>query len=165
MIRPAPDLKKPGQESVWDFPRPAQAENVSSHLKIVHGGIIIAETRRAVRTLETSHPPSYYFPREDVARDVLSSSDQTSHCEWKGIARYFDASIKGEIFRDVAWSYANPTKNFQILKNYIAFYCAPFENCWVDDEKVVPQPGQFYGGWITSRLAGPFKGIPGSQFW
>jgi uncharacterized protein (DUF427 family) len=165
LTRPTPNLKKSGQESVWDFPRPAIAEQVSSHLKIVHHGVIIAETRRSVRTLETSHPPTYYFPREDIALDLLSSSNQSSQCEWKGIATYFDASIKGEIFRDVAWSYPKPTKSFQMLTNYIAFYCAPFDNCWVDGEKAVPQPGQFYGGWITSKLAGPFKGIPGSQFW
>ncbi len=165
MNHPIPEPKKMGQESVWDFPRPAVAEQVASHIKINHGGMIIADTRRAVRTLETSHPPSYYFPREDVTMGLLTASQNKSFCEWKGNARYFDISVKGQLFRDVAWSYPRPTKSFGILTNFIAFYSMPFDECVVDGEKVVPQPGGFYGGWITSKLAGPFKGIPGSQFW
>jgi uncharacterized protein (DUF427 family) len=165
MIQPAPDRKKTGQESVWDFPRPAIAELVTSHLKIIHRGAVIAETRRGVRTLETSHPPSYYFPPEDVDMKLLSVSENRSVCEWKGNAIYFDVTLQSEVLRDVAWSYATPTKSFQILRNHIAFYAAPFEQCFVDGEKVVPQPGGFYGGWINSKLAGPFKGAPGSRFW
>lgn len=165
MNHPIPEPKKMGQEIVWDFPRPAVAEQVASHIKITHGGMIIADTRRAVRTLETSHPPSYYFPREDVTMGLLTASQNKSFCEWKGNARYFDISVKGQLFRDVAWSYSRPTKSFGILANFIAFYSMPFDECVVDGEKVVPQSGGFYGGWITSKLAGPFKGIPGSQFW
>ena len=165
MNLPTPDIKKPGQESVWDFPRPAIAEPVASHLKIRHRGVVIAETRRGVRTLETSHPPSYYFPREDVAMKLLSVSDNRSLCEWKGSATYFDISVNAEVLRDVAWSYANPTPSFQMLRSHVAFYAAPFDDCFVDGEKVVPQPGGFYGGWVTSRFAGPFKGIEGSRFW
>jgi len=164
-MHPTPDPKKAGQESAWDFPRPAIAELVTSHLKIIYRGVIIAETRHGVRTLETSHPPSYYFPREDVEMNLLSVSKNSSVCKWKGNATYFDISLQSEVRRDVAWSYENPTRPFQMLRNHIAFYSAPFDDCFVDEEKVMPQPGGFYGGWITSKLAGPFKGITGSRFW
>jgi uncharacterized protein (DUF427 family) len=165
MKRPVPDPKTDGQESVWDYPRPAIAEQVSSHLKIIHRGVTVAETRRGVRTLETSHPPSYYFPPEDVAVSLLSASVNTSMCEWKGAARYYDVTVLGKTFPSVAWSYPSPTSSFLILSGFISFYAAPFEDCFVDGEKVTPQPGGFYGGWITSKLAGPFKGVPGSRFW
>jgi uncharacterized protein (DUF427 family) len=165
MRHPVPDPKKAGQESVWDFPRPAIAEHTLAHLKIMHRGVIVAETRRGVRTLETSHPPSYYFPPEDVAMQLMSVSDNRSVCEWKGDAAYFDVAVKGDVLRNVAWRYAKPTRPFEMLRNHLAFYAAPFDDCFVDGEKVVPQPGGFYGGWITSKMAGPFKGIPGSMFW
>ncbi len=135
------------------------------HLKIVHRGVTIAETRRGVRTLETSHPPSYYFPRADVLLEVLSSSANSSFCEWKGNATYFDVVIKGEFLHNIAWTYQQPTSPFTVLRDHIAFYAAPFDGCYVEGEKVTPQPGGFYGGWITSKLAGPFKGISGSRFW
>jgi uncharacterized protein (DUF427 family) len=165
MIHPTPDPILAGQESVWQFPRPAIAQQTSMHLKIEHRGVILAETRRGVRTLETSHPPSYYFPREDVEMAFLSPSANRSFCEWKGDANYFDVAVKGEILRDIAWTYQQPTVPFVILQGHIAFYAAPFDSCYVDGEKALPQPGGFYGGWITSKLAGPFKGIPGSRFW
>jgi uncharacterized protein (DUF427 family) len=164
-MRPVRDVKTQGQESVWDFPRPAIAEHVSTHLKIIHRGVVVAETRRGVRTLETSHPPSYYFPPDDVAMALLSEADDASFCEWKGAARYFDIAVAGQIFRGGAWSYPRPTEAFRMLSGYISFYAAPFDGCFVDGETVIPQPGGFYGGWITSKLAGPFKGIAGSQFW
>lgn len=164
-MHPVPDPTYAGQENVWDFPRPAIAEHTSSHLKIIHNGATIAETRRGVRTLETSHPPSYYFPREDVALALLSPSTNRSFCEWKGDATYFDVAVWHEVLSDVAWGYPRPTATFVILRDHIAFYAAPFEGCFVDGEKVVPQPGGFYGGWITSKFAGPFKGITGSRFW
>jgi uncharacterized protein (DUF427 family) len=161
----ARDPVGPGQESVWDFPRPARAERVSCRLRIVHRGEVVAETCDGVRTLETSHPPSYYFPPDAVAPGILRRSRHGSFCEWKGQASYFDVVIAGETLTDVGWSYAAPTNSFAILRDHLAFYAAPFDACFVDGEKVVPQPGGFYGGWITSRLAGPFKGIPGSRFW
>jgi uncharacterized protein (DUF427 family) len=160
-----PDPTKPNQESVWAYPRPAVAQACNHHLKIMHGGLALAETRRGVRTLETSHPPSYYFPRADIAMDVLRSSTRRSICEWKGQAVYFDVTIGGTTLRDVGWSYPAPSPAFQILQDYIAFYATPFEGCFVDGEKVVPQPGTFYGGWITAHVAGPFKGVPGSAHW
>ena len=127
--------------------------------------MIVAETRSAVRTIETSHPPTYYFPRADVHAELVRSRRPGSLCEWKGAAIYFDVSVGGEVAREAAWSYPNPTAAFAAIANHIAFYASPFEACFVDGERVRSQPGGFYGGWITSDLAGPFKGVPGSRFW
>jgi uncharacterized protein (DUF427 family) len=155
----------PGQESVWCYPRPPVAQPCASHLKVMHRGVTAAETRRAIRTLETSHPPTYYFPREDVAMYLLRRSQRRSFCEWKGEAVYFDVLIEGRPLCDVAWSYPRPSAGFESLGNHIAFYARSFEGCFIDGERATPQPGGFYGGWITSHVAGPFKGGPGSQLW
>ncbi|MEP3225684.1 MAG: DUF427 domain-containing protein [Parasphingorhabdus sp.] len=160
-----PDPVKPGQESVWDYPRPAIAEPNHHHLEIIHKGVKIASTKAGFRTLETSHPPTYYFPPEDVAWTHLCTSPRRTICEWKGQARYLDAVIEGDTLDMVAWTYANPNSSFAMIRNHVAFYPAPFDRCLVDGETVVPQPGGFYGGWISSHVAGPFKGIPGSRFW
>jgi uncharacterized protein (DUF427 family) len=160
-----PDPVLPGQESVWRYPRPAIAEATARHLQIVHRGVVVADTRRGVRTLETSHPPTYYFPPGDVAAGILRPSPRTSFCEWKGHAAYWSVAVAGERLEDAAWSYPAPNADFAILKDHIAFYAAPFDACMVDGERVTPQPGGFYGGWITAHVAGPFKGGPGSRFW
>lgn len=165
MGHPEPDPVQPGQESVWDYPRPAIAEHTAAHIVIEQNGITIADTRRAVRVLETSHPPNYYIPPDDIAEGVLRRAAGSSMCEWKGAAKYWDVVAGDDVLERVGWSYANPTAEFRILKDYLAFYAAPFDRCIVDGETVTPQPGQFYGGWITSKVAGPFKGIPGSRFW
>ncbi len=162
-MKPAPI--GPGQESVWAYPRPPIAQPCQHHLKITHRGVTVAETRRGIRTLETSHPPSYYFPPSDVAPALLQRSSKRSFCEWKGVAVYFDLTVAGEILRDVAWAYPAPNPDFMILCDHIAFYAAPFDGCFVDEERVTPQPGGFYGGWVTDHVTGPFKGIPGSRFW
>ena len=159
------DPVKPGQDSVWDYPRPAVAQACTRRVQIIHKGHVLADTKAAVRTLETSHPPSYYIPRDDIAMHLLRPGTSSSFCEWKGSASYFDAVIGGDVFANVGWSYPKPTSSFMILKDHIAFYATPFDQCLVDGEKVQPQQGGFYGGWITSDLAGPFKGIPGSRFW
>lgn len=164
-MRPTPDPVGPGQESVWSYPRPAIAEPCERRITIVHRGVTLADTRRAVRTLETSHPPSYYFPPDDVDQGALVRSSASSFCEWKGAASYFDVRLAGETLRDVAWSYARPTPAFASLADCVAFYAAPFDACLIDGERARPQPGGFYGGWISSREAGPFKGGPGSRFW
>jgi uncharacterized protein (DUF427 family) len=164
-MRVVPDPSGPKQESVWSYPRPPVAEASQRHLKIVHRDFILASTRNGVRTLETSHPPTYYLPLGDVAPGVLRPSRRRSLCEWKGEAVYFDVVLNGEIFGEVAWSYPEPTSAFESLRNHIAFYAWPFDQCSVDDERVTPQPGDFYGGWITSDITGPFKGVPGSRFW
>jgi uncharacterized protein (DUF427 family) len=163
MISPDPIL--PGQESVWAYPRPAIAQACARRVQIIHKGISIADTKNSIRTLETSHPPSYYIPRADIAVDLLSPSSNSSFCEWKGSASYWNVSVSGETFANVGWSYANPSHDFEMLRDHIAFYAGPFEGCFIDGERVVPQEGGFYGGWITSHVAGPFKGVPGSRFW
>lgn len=164
-VKPRPDPVASGQESVWSYPRPAIAEPTNAHVVIKHRGRIVADTRAAVHTLETSHPPSYYIPRGDIAPDVLRPAEGGSFCEWKGAASYWDVVVDGVVLPHVGWSYANPTTAFASLRDHVAFYAAPFDRCSVDRETVTPQPGGFYGGWITSKVAGPFKGVPGSREW
>jgi uncharacterized protein (DUF427 family) len=160
-----PDPPAPGQESVWDYPRPAIAEPTARHIRIIHKGMVLADSRKAWRTLETSHPPTYYIPQSDIAMECLAPNQARSLCEWKGQARYWDVVIGGERIAGAGWSYPSPTAPFAGIAGHIAFYAAPFDACEVDGEQVTPQPGGFYGGWITSREAGPFKGVPGSRFW
>lgn len=165
MNDPSPDPIKPGQESVWAFPRPSIAQSIDAHLRVVLDGRTIAETRRGVRTIETSHPPTYYFPPDDIAIDALRPVAGTSFCEWKGSATYFDV-MSGDVVRPkAAWTYSDPTSAFAMICDHVAFYAADMDACFVDGELVQPQPGGFYGGWITSRVVGPFKGVPGSRFW
>ncbi|MCA0979279.1 DUF427 domain-containing protein [Qipengyuania flava] len=154
-----------GQESVWNYPRPAIAEPSDRHLVIRHNGETLAETCKAWRTLETSHPPTYYLPPEDVATEFLSPNPHRSLCEWKGQARYWDVVLNDERIRAACWSYPDPATAFRPIAGYYAFYPSPFDECLVDGERTLPQPGGFYGGWITSREAGPFKGVPGSRYW
>lgn len=161
----APDPVGHGQESVWSYPRPAIAEPSARAVRIEHCGQVIADSRACVRTLETSHPPSWYLPPTDTLMSALRRSARRSFCEWKGEAVYWDLVVDGDVLRDVAWGYPAPTPAFAILRDHIAFYAGLLDSCFVDGERVVPQPGGFYGGWITSDLAGPFKGIPGSRFW
>lgn len=164
-MRPAPEVPRPGQESVWDYPRPAVAERISKRLQVISGGQVIADTTRGVRTLETSHPPTYYFPPEDIAEGALAPVRGSSLCEWKGQARYFDVTASGVRAERAAWAYDAPTEGFRILAGHVAFMPAQMEACLVDGERARPQEGGFYGGWITDDLAGPFKGPPGTRFW
>lgn len=164
-MRPRPDPVGPGQESVWSYPRPAVAEYSAAHVLIEHDGRNIADTHASVRTLETSHPPTYYIPPGDLAPNVLRRAEGSSFCEWKGSAVYWDVVIGDIVIRRVGWSYPDPTRAFVMLRDHVAFYAAPFDRCSIDGETVVPQPGDFYGGWITANLAGPFKGVPGSMGW
>lgn len=154
------------QESVWDYPRPPRLEATARHLRVVHGGVVVAETRRGLRILETSHPPVYYFPPEDVSMELLQPSKRRkTFCEFKGVASYWDVVVNGVKTVDVAWSYAAPATSYAKLKDHLAFYGGVADECWVDGERVVPQPGDFYGGWITSHVKGPFKGPPGTLGW
>lgn len=164
-MRPRPDPAGAGQESVWSYPRPAIAEPTGAHIVIEHAGLMIADTRGAVRTLETSHPPSYYIPPADIAPGMLRRGAGSSFCEWKGAAVYWDVVIGDIVLASVGWSYPTPSRPFASLRDHVAFYAAPFDRCSVDGETVMPQPGGFYGGWITSGVVGPFKGIPGSRLW
>jgi uncharacterized protein (DUF427 family) len=156
---------QPGQESVWDYPRPPRAEPTTRHIRILHRGVVLADTRAAWRTLETSHPPTYYIPQADIAMERLVPNAGRSFCEWKGMARYWDVIVGDARLVGAGWSYPSPTRGFEGIAGHIAFYAAPFDAATIDGEQVSPQPGGFYGGWVTSREAGPFKGIPNSRFW
>lgn len=156
---------EPGQESVWDYPRPPRLEPTARHLEVVFNGVVVASTRNGYRVLETSHPPVYYIPPEDVTREVLRQADGSSACEWKGAARYWDLEVDGRVARKVAWSYPAPDPSFAPIRDHLAFYAGRVDECRVDGEVVTPQPGDFYGGWITSEVVGPFKGAAGTWGW
>jgi uncharacterized protein (DUF427 family) len=161
-----PDPVGAGQESVWDYPRPPRLEKSARRVRIVHRGIVVADTGSALRLLETSHPPSWYLPPAAIAPGLLRpSASRGSFCEWKGDARYWDLAIADAYLPAIGWSYPDPSPGYEALKDHLAFYAAPFDSVSIDGEPVRPQPGGFYGGWITGDVAGPFKGVPGSQFW
>lgn len=155
----------PGQESVWDYPRPPRIEPTSRHVRVVFGGVTIADTRRALRVLETSHPPTYYIPPEDIRMEYLTPTGKRSFCEFKGMAGYYTVRIGEQRAENAAWFYAHPSPGYEALAGYVAFYPSRMDACYVDDEQVVAQEGDFYGGWITSDIVGPFKGGPGTWGW
>lgn len=154
-----------GQESVWDYPRPPRLEKTDKHLRVVLNGQTIAETRRAYRILETSHPPVYYFPPEDVRTEILRESGKSSFCEWKGRAGYYDLQSGAKTVEKAAWFYPQPNEDFMEIKDYIAFYPSQMDACYVNDELAQVQEGDFYGGWITPDIVGPFKGGDGTWNW
>ena len=155
----------PNQESVWDYPRPPRLERVSERVRVELGGVELANTTRAFRVLETSHPPTYYLPPGDVRMDLLRPSSRATYCEWKGRAQYWTAKVDGRLVAEAAWSYPDPTSRFSELKDHLAFYCSKMDACYVGDEEAWAQEGDFYGGWITSRIVGPFKGAAGTWGW
>ena len=155
----------PGQESVWDYPRPPRLERCGRRLQVVFAGEVVAETRAGYRVLETSHPPVYYFPPGDVRDEYLERAPGVSFCEWKGEAGYVSLRVGDRVAVAAGWSYARPSPAFLALKDHLAFYASRVDDCFVDGERVTPQPGGFYGGWITSDVVGPFKGGPGSMGW
>jgi len=154
----------PGQESVWDYPRPPRLEVHQGHIRVLCQGVLIADSRRAKRVLETSHPPNFYIPPSDVKQEYLLPASGQSFCEWKGLAGYYDLAVGDTVLPRVAWFYRDPSDPYALLRNNIAFYAHSLE-CYVDGERAIPQPGGFYGGWITSRVTGPFKGEPGTMHW
>jgi uncharacterized protein (DUF427 family) len=156
---------RPDQESVWDYPRPPKLEPTVKHVSVYFNGELIADSRRAWRVLETSHPPVYYVPPEDVRTDYLTPSQGSSWCEWKGQATYFDIVVGEKMASKAAWSYPKPTPSFAAIKDHVAFYAGLMDRCQVDGEEVSPQPGGFYGGWIIEDIVGPFKGEPGTSGW
>jgi uncharacterized protein (DUF427 family) len=163
--RPVPAPAGPGQESVWDYPRPPRLEAVPQRLRIVFDGLTLADTQRGWRVLETSHPPTYYLPQEDIAPGCLVPAGQGSLCEWKGRAAYFDVAGPRRRAARAAWTYPKPTEAFAAIAGHVAFYAGAMEGYYVGDERVTPQPGGFYGGWITKGIVGPFKGEPGTMGW
>jgi uncharacterized protein (DUF427 family) len=165
MTRPTPTKPDPGQESVWDYPRPPRLEEVSERLRVLFGGKTIADTVKGYRVLETSHPPVYYIPPDDVVQHCLQAAPGSSWCEFKGEARYWSIEVDGRRAGNAAWSYPRPSPAFAALAGYLAFYASRVDECRVGEERVQPQQGDFYGGWITSRIVGPFKGGAGTRGW
>ncbi|MEO7001692.1 MAG: DUF427 domain-containing protein [Ktedonobacterales bacterium] len=163
--RPKPLQPGPGQESVWDYPRPPRIEAASRHIQVIFNGEVIAETRRALRVLETSHPPVYYIPLEDVRSDALTPTRRSTFCEFKGAARYYTISVGGKTATESAWYYPDPSPGYAALRDHVAFYPDRVGACYVDGERVHAQAGDFYGGWITAGIVGPFKGEPGTMGW
>lgn len=155
----------PGQESVWDYPRPPRLEDSPKHIQVIFNGVIVADTYQAKRVLETSHPPVYYIPPEDIKMAYLRPTDQATWCEWKGQAAYYTIRVGEKQVSNAAWFYPRPTTGFESLKNYVAFYPGLMDACFVNGEQVQAQAGDFYGGWITSDIIGPFKGGPGTKGW
>lgn len=155
----------PGQESVWDYPRPPRLEDSPKHIVVRFNGETIADSRRTKRVLETSHPPVYYIPPEDVRMEFLCKTPRSTFCEWKGQASYYTLTVGDRTETNVAWFYPNPTPRFAGIKDYIAFYPGRMDECLVDGERVQAQPGDFYGGWITQDIVGPFKGGMGTWGW
>jgi uncharacterized protein (DUF427 family) len=164
-VHPRPDPVGPGQESVWNYPRPPSAEVSARHVVVELGGLVVADTVRAVRVCETSHPPVFYVPRDDVTDGVLVRAEGRSWCEWKGAATYWDAVVDGRRVAAVGWSYEEPAPGFEHLRAAVAFYPSRVDRATVDGEQVRAQPGDFYGGWITADVVGPFKGDPGTRGW
>jgi uncharacterized protein (DUF427 family) len=160
-----PDRPAPGQESVWDYPRPPRVESSDELVVVRLGGVVVCETRRALRVLETSHPPNYYLPTVDFLPDALRPAAGSSVCEFKGHAEYLDVVAGGVVAAAAAWTYPQPWAGFEQLAGHVALYPAAMQECTVAGERVRPQSGGFYGGWITSRVAGPFKGGPGTNGW
>ena len=160
-MRPQRIEPGPGQESVWDFPRPPVAVPFAGRVRVVHAGAVVADTASAWRVLETSQPPAFYLPAVDIDLARMRTSSSTTWCEWKGSAAYWQLDDIG----DAAWSYAHPTPTFAAITGHLAFYAQKVDECWVNDELVQPNPGNFYGGWITSTVVGPFKGAPGTLGW
>jgi uncharacterized protein (DUF427 family) len=166
-MRRSPQSRRPGpgQESVWDYPRPPALAQSDARIEVELAGTLIASSQRAWRVLETSHPPVYYLPPADVRLDLLEASPKRSFCEWKGRASYHHVVVGARRAENAAWSYPSPVSRFEPIRDYLAFYPSAMDRCRVDGEVVRAQEGDFYGGWITSRIVGPFKGGPGSLGW
>jgi uncharacterized protein (DUF427 family) len=154
----------PGQESVWDYPRPPRLEASDRHLVVALDGTTVAETRRSHRVLETSQPPAYYFDPADVRFDLLRTATRRTFCEWKGQAAYFDIVVGDQVIEAAAWTYPDPVPAFDAIRDHVAFYPQRLR-CTVDGEVVAANEGAFYGGWITSHVVGPFKGGAGTTHW
>ncbi len=145
------------KECVWDYPRPPRLEVFSKPIRIEFAGKLIVESTHTIRVLETSHPPVYYIPRQDIRPEFIHPAPGQSFCEWKGKATYWSIIASGKRAERAAWSYETPAAPFSVIRGYLAFYPSLMDACFVDGEKAVPQSGKFYGGWITSNLIGPFK--------
>ncbi|MDD1415798.1 DUF427 domain-containing protein [Dolichospermum sp. ST_con] len=164
-MRPQPIPPQPGQESVWVYPRPPRVEDTTKHIQIIFNGEIITDTHCAKRALETSHPPNYYLPIQDIKTEYLTKSDRKTYCEWKGWASYYNLTVGDRTALNVAWYYEEIFPDYEQLKGHLGFYPQPMDGCYVDGEKITPQAGDFYAGWITRDIVGPFKGESGTRGW
>jgi uncharacterized protein (DUF427 family) len=154
------------EESVWDYPRPPAIAPCERRVRIEHGGVVVAESDRALRVLETASPPTIYVSAADVRTDLLEQADRRhTVCEWKGRASYFHLDGAGERSEAAAWTYPEPKEPYRELQDHFAFYPGRVDACYLGDERVHPQAGDFYGGWVTAEIAGPYKGEPGSEGW
>ncbi|CAN5444641.1 DUF427 domain-containing protein [soil metagenome] len=154
------------KESVWDYPRPPRVEPETRRVRVELGGVTIADSTRALRVLETAGPPTIYLPREDVREKHLTDAPgHNTHCEWKGGASYLHAEAGGARAEHAAWFYPEPRPDYAELEGHVAFYAGRVDACHLDDERVRPQGGTFYGGWVTDEIEGPFKGEPGTEGW
>ena len=152
-------------ESVWDYPRPPRMEASPKRIQIIFNGETIADSKSTFRILETSHPPVYYIPPKEFRTEYLSRATRMSYCEWKGQASYYDLTVKDRKEQAVVWYYPSPPQSYAMVKDYLAVYPSRMDRCLVDGEEVVAQEGDFYGGWITSEIKGPFKGGAGTMGW
>jgi uncharacterized protein (DUF427 family) len=152
-------------ERVWDYPRPPALVPCERRVRIELGGARIADSTRALRVLETSHPPTIYVPPEDFAPGALVPAAGSSWCEWKGRASYLDVVGGARREAAAAWAYPSPVAAYAALRDHVAVYPGRMDACLVGEERVQAQPGDFYGGWITADLVGPFKGAPGTLGW
>ncbi len=150
---------------MWDYPRPPRLERSDRTIEVVLGGQVVARTRAALRVLETSHPPTYYLPAASFVDGSLRPAGGSSLCEWKGLASYVDVLGGDAVAERAGWHYPEPTAAFADIVDHVALYPGLMDRCTVDGEVVLPQPGGFYGGWVTSSVVGPFKGDPGTMFW
>lgn len=165
MSRPVPDPVGPGQESVWEYPRPPALRRSAELVEVHLGGMVVASSRSTIQVLETSHPPTYYLPLAGFADGVLHPVPGSTVCEWKGRAHYFDLRAGGVTATRAAWTYPEPVGGFEALRRHVGVMPGAVDACFVDGERVRPQEGAFYGGWITGTVVGPFKGVPGSTAW
>jgi uncharacterized protein (DUF427 family) len=167
MTRKPPDVLPPGpgQESVWDYPRPPAVEADNRRVEVIFAGEIIADSDRTFRVLETSHPPTFYIPPGDVRTELLESAGTASFCEFKGRAVYFNIRAGGRLAEKAAWCYPEPAPGYDAITGHFAFYAGRMDRCVVGGQVVRPQEGGFYGGWITPEVVGPFKGKPGTGGW
>lgn len=163
------EVPAPGQESVWDYPRPPEVREAEAPMKIVFGGEVVAATSRGLKVCETAGAPVYHFPPEDVRQEFLKDVPGGSFCEWKGEARYFDLSVSGRTAEKAVYCYPDPLddlgQGFSRIAGWFVFYAGLVDEAWVGDEQAMPQPGGYYAGWVTSRITGPIKGVPGSESW
>lgn len=166
MRRPVrPDPPGPGQESAWDYPRPPRVERSGRLVVVVLGGVEVCRTQRALRVMETSHPPVWYLPADDWLPGSLRPAGGSSYCEWKGVASYVDLVGGDRIGEQAGWTYLDPVPGYEALRGAVAVYPGRTDRCTVDGELVRPQEGGFYGGWVTDDVVGPFKGPPGTLGW